>query len=182
MQLRRANALKMAKRNMKPKFIVGLFLLSAAPHALTSTAQARPARAKIHTPEAGSREYSAVIDAAREPIRKFFKVRTVDFFGLEDFRVGGSWAHFYAQTSDEYGQQLQPDGDADSTVGVTMLLKLEGKRWRVVEWAYVAEPIEIEWAKAHPELSSKCFGFEGERFEIIISHKEHKGYKENEES
>ena len=143
---------------MKPKFILGLLLLGATP--LILTAQARPAKAKVHTPEDGSREFSAIIDAARDPIRKFFKVRTVNFYGVEDFRVGGGWAYFYAQTTDEYGQQLQPDGDADSTVGVTMLLKLEGKRWRVVEWAYVAEPIEDEWAKKHPSCPRGVLGLE----------------------
>ena len=138
--------------------MLGLFLLSATPFVLPSTAQTRPTRAKVHTPEDGSREYSAIIDAAREPIRRFFKVKSVEFSEPEDFNVGGGWAHFYAQTSDEYGQQLQPDVDADSTVGVTMLLKLEGKRWRVVEWAYVAEPIEEEWAKKHPSCPRDVLG------------------------
>ena len=141
---------------MKTKFV--LLLLMASPLALTFPAQSRPAKVQIHAPAEGSREFSAITDAAREPIRRFFKVKTVDFSGIEDFRVGGGWAHFYAQTTDEYGQQLQPDGDADSSVGVTVLLKLEGKRWRVIEWAYVAEPIEIEWAKAHPSCPLGVLG------------------------
>ena len=143
---------------MKPTFALATILLGAAPLSLIGVAHARPATVKVHAPKPGSRERAAITDAARVPVGELFQGRRVHFVGVKAFRVGGGWAHFYAQTFDDDGQRLEPDGDDNSTLGVTMLLHLEAGRWEVLEWAYVADVIEIEWAKAHSDCPLSVLG------------------------
>lgn len=136
-------------------FRLGWVLLGALPLApallATQSAQARPANVAVHTPKPGSRERSAIMDALRVPVQKSYKGKKPTFTSVDEFRVGGGWAHLSAMTVDSKGKPLAPDPDSPY-MPLTALLHMEKGRWRVVEWIYAGDVIQIEWARKYPKV------------------------------
>ena len=146
---------------MKNQLKFALILLGAAPAApallSTQTALARPANVAIHTPKPGSKERSAIMNALRIPLTKFHQGKRVTFTNVGQFRVGGGWAHLSAQTVDANNKPLGPYA-AQSGMPLAALLHLEKGKWRVVEWIYAGDVIEIEWARKHSSVPLNVLG------------------------
>ena len=142
-------------------FRLGLVLLGALPLApalmTTQNAYARPANVAVHTPKPGSKERSAIMDALRVPVQKFHKGKKPTFTYVDNFRVGGGWAHLSATTVDSKGKPLGPDPE-EPYMGLSALLKLQNGKWRVVEWAYHGDVIQIDWAGKHPDVPLNILG------------------------
>ena len=146
---------------MKNQLKFALVLLSAAPLApallATQTAYARPANVKVRTPKPGSKERNLIMNALRIPVTKFHKGRRVTFTNVNQFRVGGGWAHLSAQTVDANNKPLGPDPEMPYTPLVA-LLKWQNGGWRVVEWNYPSDVIQIDWARKHRDVPLNILG------------------------
>lgn len=107
-----------------------------------------------HTPAAGTAERAAIMNALRSTAAKDLGQAAV-IFKVERLKVAGDWAITrvsptlpggnsidYAKT--KYRQQVElgafdPQGDA--------LLRREGEKWKVVEWAFGRTDVaSVEWA------------------------------------
>ena len=144
--------------NIMKHFRLGLVLLGALPLApamlSAQTAYARPANVAIHTPKVGSTERKAIMDALRVPVQKASNGRRPTFTGVREFRVGGGWAHLSCAVIDSKGKPMEPEMQLDCSA---LLHRVNGK-WRVVEWAYHGDVIEIEWAHKHPDVPLNVLG------------------------
>ena len=151
---------------MKPKFLLGLLLLSAAPltPALQSVAHARPANVKTYTPKPGSRERTAIMNALRVPVQKFLKGKRPTFTEVSNFRVGGGWAFLDATTVDSKGKYL---GIPEFTSSLSALLHLEKGKWRVLEWDYFTDVGWHSWAVEHPSVPLNILGMTPRDLAII---------------
>lgn len=138
--------------------LVLLGVAASAPALLTTqSACARPANVAVHTPKPGSRERSAIMDALRIPLTKSHRGKRITFTRVDEFRVGGGWAHLNAATVDANNKPLGPD-PSEPYMSLSALLHLEKGRWRVVEWIYAGDVIEIEWAHTHPDVPLNVLG------------------------
>ena len=146
---------------MKNHLRLGLVLLGALPLApamlCAQIACARPANVAVHTPKPGSKERSAIMNVLRVPVQKFHKGKRPTFTNVDNFRVGGSWAHLSAITVDSKGKPLGPDPE-QPYMSLSALLHLEKGKWRVVEWAYHGDVIQIDWAQKHPGVPLNILG------------------------
>lgn len=142
-------------------FRLGLVLLAVAASApafvATQTAYARPDNVAVHTPKPGSKERSAIMNALRVPVQRFHKGKKPTFTYVSNFRVGGNWAHLSATTVDSKGKPLGPDPE-EPYMNLSALLKQVNGKWRVVEWAYHGDVIQIDWAQKHPQVPLNIFG------------------------
>jgi len=113
-----------------------IFLSLAIVLCLTGAAFAQ----KVYTPEKGSAERTAILDALRVPVEKELKQKIS--FNIDDFKVQGAWAFLggVPQTPDgnepnykktPYRQQVE-DGVFDNNVFA--LLKKTGGKWKVVTY------------------------------------------------
>ena len=143
---------------MKNQFKVSLLLLGVAASApallATQTAHARPANVAVHTPKPGSAERSAIMNALRVPVQKSYHGRRPTFTNVRDFRVGGGWAHLSCAVVDSKGKPFDPEMQLD----LSALLHLEKGKWRVVEWVYAGDVIEIDWAHKYPNVPLNVLG------------------------
>ena len=143
---------------MKTQFAISMFLLCAAPLAptlvTTQTAQARPADVPVRTPKPGSKERAAIMNALRVPVQKAYKGRRPTFTNVNNFRVGGGWAHLSCAVVDSKGKTFDPEIGLDFSA---LLRKVKGQ-WRVVEWAYHGDVVQIGWAKDHPDVPLNVLG------------------------
>ena len=146
---------------MKTPLKLTLVLLGAAPlmPALfaTQSAYARPANVAVHTPKPGSKERAAIMDAIRVPVQRFHKGKRPTFTYVDNFRVGGGWAHLSAVTVDSKNKPLGPDPE-EPYMGMSALLKLVKGQWKVVEWSYHGDVIQIDWALKHPDVPLNVLG------------------------
>ncbi len=137
---------------------LALILLGAAalmPALLaTQIASARPANVAIHTPEPGTKERSATMNASRLPVQKFYKGKRPTFVSVREFRVRGGWTHLNCEVVDAKGRPLETEMHLDFSAS----LKLEKGKWRVVEWGYHGDVVEISRAMAHPEVPLNVLG------------------------
>ena len=109
--------------------IVVLFLCGAA------FAQA------VRTPEKGSAERTAILDALRTPVERELKQKIV--FNLDHFRVTGTWAFLGGDPQsptggqpDYRGTKYQSARDADMfDNNIFALLRKTGGKWKVVTYA-----------------------------------------------
>ncbi len=142
-------------------FRLGLVLLGALPLApallTTQTALARPANVAVHTPKAGSKERSAIMNALRVPVQRSHGGKRPTFTHVDNFRVGGGWAHLSAITVDSKGKPLGPDPE-QPYMGLSALLKRVNGKWRVVTWSYHGDVIQIEWARKYPGVPLNILG------------------------
>jgi hypothetical protein len=94
---------------------------------------------QVHTPEKGSAERTAILNALRVPVEKQLKQRIV--FVTDNFRVQGNWAFVSGEPQTPSGGKPnlkrtifdgQEDMFDDNFFG---LLKKSGGRWKVVTHA-----------------------------------------------
>ena len=109
-----------------------------------------------HTPEPGSAERAAIMDALRVPARKDLGRAVI--FNVDQLRVAGDWAFArvmptlpdggaidYSKT--KYREQVElgafdPLGEA--------LLRREGEEWKVLEWRFGATDVEsVLWVEKY---------------------------------
>ena len=143
---------------MKTQHKIALVLLGAAPIApallTTQVAHARPANVKTYTPKPGSKERAAIMDALRVPVQKYHKGKRPTFTNVYNFRVGGGWAHLSGGVVDSKGRTMGEEGVLDFS---GLLRKVNGK-WKVVEWAYHGDVVQIYWAQKHPDVPLNILG------------------------
>ena len=143
---------------MKTQLKFALVLLGAAPLApallTTQVAHARPANVPLHTPKPGSKERGAIMNALRVPLQKHHKGKRPTFTSVDGFRVGGGWAHLSCLVVDSKGKPIDPEMNFD----LVALLHLVKGQWKVVEWAYAGDVVEIGWAKDHPDVPLNVLG------------------------
>lgn len=118
---------------MTKRFLLTLILFAAA--VVSSQAQT------VRTPEKGSAERTAILNALRVPVERELKQKIV--FNLDHFRVLGNWAFLGGDPQIPSGGQpnyrgtpYQEAKDADMfDNNVFALLRKSGTRWRVVTYA-----------------------------------------------
>ncbi|HQU86568.1 MAG TPA: hypothetical protein PKY59_25780 [Pyrinomonadaceae bacterium] len=96
---------------------------------------------KVYTPEKGSAERTAILDALRVPVEKELKQKIV--FNIENFNVSGNWAFISGNPQDSGGnqpnykktpyQEAIEAGMFDNNFFA--LLKKTGGKWKVVTHA-----------------------------------------------
>jgi hypothetical protein len=96
---------------------------------------------KVYTPEKGSAERKAILDALRVPVEKELKQKVQ--FAINDFKVSGNWAFLSGEPQDASGSQPNYDstqyreqveaGMFDNNFFA--LLKKNGGKWKVVTHA-----------------------------------------------
>lgn len=93
----------------------------------------------VYTPEKGSAERAAILDALRVPVEKSLKQRIV--FVTDNFKVQGTWAFVSGEPTTPSGGRPNLKGTAwqgsedlfdDNFFG---LLRKRNGKWRVVEYA-----------------------------------------------
>ena len=135
--------------------LVLLGVAASAPALLTTqSAFARPANVKVHTPKPGSAERSAIMNALRVPVQKLYHGRRPTFTDVRNFRVGGGWAHLSCAVVDSKGRPMETEMQLDFSA---LLHQVNGK-WRVVEWSYHGDVIQIDWAHKHPDVPLNVLG------------------------
>jgi hypothetical protein len=110
-------------------------LILLAVMAVSAEAQA------VRTPERGSAERTAILNALRAPVERELKQKIV--FNLDHFRVMGNWAFLGGDPQSPSGGQpnyrgtpYQEAKDADMfDNNVFALLRKSGGKWRVVTYA-----------------------------------------------
>ncbi len=96
---------------------------------------------KVYTPEKGSAERKAILDALRAPVEKELKQKIQ--FAINDFNVSGTWAFLSGEPQDasgnrpnyegtEYREQVEADMFDNNFFA---LLKKTGGKWKVVTHA-----------------------------------------------
>lgn len=144
---------------MKSKFVVGLGLALTIATPLSVTvlsavpAYARAANAPIRTPKPGSRERAAIMNALRVPVAKEEGKRPT-FTNVRNFRVGGGWAFLDCNAVDSKGHLLGPRDLPD----MSALLKWNKGKWKVVEWGFHGDVVQIGWAMDHPDVPLNVLG------------------------
>lgn len=145
---------------MKNKFGLGLVLscaLPLAPALLTSNiAQARPADVPTHTPKAGSRERTTILNALRIPVTKFHKGKRITFYDVEPFNVGGGWAYIYCRPVDSKGKSLGPR----DLPYLSALLRFKKGKWSVAEMSYAGDVVQNDWIRKYRDLPHNVVGLE----------------------
>jgi hypothetical protein len=126
-----------------------LFLLAA----LASTlCYAAAAGAKAYTPQAGSAERKAILDALRKPVQKAAK-QPVVFYDVS-LRVENGWAFVNAISKDRSGKKLVL-GD----LATSGLLHKKAGRWQVLYWGVAGDiSVTCEAAKRYPQAPRSIFG------------------------
>jgi hypothetical protein len=97
--------------------------------------------AQAHTPEKGSAERKAILDALRVPVEKDLKQKIV--FNVENFNVSGNWAFLSGDPQNESGGEPNyrstkfweavKEGMFDNNFFA--LLKKTGGKWKVTTYA-----------------------------------------------
>jgi hypothetical protein len=95
----------------------------------------------VHTPEKGSAERKAILNALRAPVEKELKQKVQ--FAIDNFNVSGNWAFLSGEPQDTNGNRPNYEGtpfqeaiDADMfDNNFFALLKKTGGKWRVVTHA-----------------------------------------------
>jgi hypothetical protein len=109
-----------------------------------------------HTPEKGSPERKAILDALRVPVEKELKQKIV--FAIDDFKVLGNWAFIGGQPQSEDGNKPNYTGTPyEEAVDSGMfdnnffaLLQKTGGKWRVVTHAIGCTDVcYATWWKDH---------------------------------
>jgi hypothetical protein len=133
----------------------GRVLVAVLVLAFSATAQAQQ---RPHTPERGSPERQALMDALREPVRR--EVGKSAIFEVRELRVLGDWAFADVSPREPDGSPLDysgtPMGEAwrDGLVddGMYALLRRTGGRWRVLR--YAIGPTDVAWIPWQEELNA----------------------------
>jgi len=117
---------------------------------------ASPTRTELHTPERGSEERKAIMDALRPPVEK--KLRQQVIFKVDHLKVQNGWAFLI-------GKPQRPDGttiDYSGTIyrdavsagafddGIVALLHDVGGKWKMVQYVIGATDVPyVDWDKKY---------------------------------
>jgi len=132
----------------KKSLLTALFILGLT--AVSSFAQS------VHTPEKGSAERKAILDALRVPVEKELKQKIV--FNVEHFNVSGNWAFISGDPQNESGGrpnyrntpywEAVKEGMFDNNFFA--LLKKTAGKWKVVTRALGCTDVcYATWWKDH---------------------------------
>ena len=111
---------------------------------------------KVYTPEKGSAERKAILDALRVPVEKELKQKVQ--FAINDFNVSGTWAFVSGEPQDASGNRPNYEGtqyreqvEADMfDNNFFALLRKTGGKWRVVTHAIGCTDVcYATWWKDH---------------------------------
>lgn len=111
-----------------------------------------------YTPESGSPERKAIMDALRVPTKRELKKNVI--FEVGAFSVKDGWAVISATPRNEDGSEFDWSGtkyarcmaDGDCDRSVQALLRKRGKTWSVVEYAVGA----TDWSMGYACQKRKC--------------------------
>lgn len=104
----------------------------------------------VHTPQPGSQERRAIMDALRAPAKADFGLEVI--FKVNRLRVAGKWAFALVTPihpdgsainfkKTKYREQVE-QGDFDPMAQA--LLRREGGEWTVREWSFGATDVEFQ--------------------------------------
>jgi hypothetical protein len=121
--------------------------------AIATTAQAQQ---QPHTPERGSPERQALMDALREPVQR--ELGKPAIFQVRELRVLGEWAFADVSPRNPDGSPLDYSGTSleeawrDGFVddGMYAVLRRTNGRWRVLR--YAIGPTDVAWIPWEEEL------------------------------
>lgn len=130
------------------RMLAPVLLLAAA---TTAQAQQRP-----HTPERGSPERQALMEALREPVRR--ELGKTAIFEVRELRVLGDWAFADVSPRNPDGTPLDYSGtpledewrDGFVDDGMYAVLRRTNGRWRVLRHAI--GPTDVAWIPWEEEL------------------------------
>ncbi len=121
-----------------------------------STAGSVSARQGPYTPERGSQERKAILDALRIPVEKELKASVI--FKIDHFKVQGNWAFLTGAPQRPNGSALNYRGtiyqeavDAGAfDDGIVALLRKVNGKWRVVQYVIGATDVTyVDWDKEY---------------------------------
>lgn len=127
-----------------------------APVLLLAVATTAQAQQRPHTPERGSPERNALMDALREPVQRELGKRVI--FEVRELRVLGDWAFADVSPRDPDGSPLDYSGtpmeeawrDGFVDDGMYAVLRRTNGRWRVLR--YAIGPTDVAWIPWQEEL------------------------------
>lgn len=128
---------------MRLRLIVRFSLIATLLLAFAAASIAAPS-SKAYTPQPGSKERKAIMDALRKPVMGFVKKRVI--FTQVQLTVASNWAYVFAQSTDAKGHPV----GSDLTTFVSAVLRKSNGKWRTLQWAYATDVISIEWEKYYP--------------------------------
>ena len=111
---------------------------------------------KVYTPEKGSAERKAILDALRVPVEKELKQKVQ--FAINDFNVSGNWAFLSGEPQDSDGNRPDYSGtEFQEQIEADMfdnnffaLLRKTGGKWKVVTHAIGCTDVcYATWWKDH---------------------------------
>jgi len=126
--------------------LIGIFLLFAVSAAAQS----------VYTPEKGSPERKAILDALRVPVERELKQKVV--FVADSFRVQGTWAFVSGTPQNSAGEEpnyrgtpyweQKDQGAFDNNFFA--LMRRTGGKWRVVKYAIGCTDVcYLDWWSIH---------------------------------
>ncbi|MEP6946470.1 MAG: hypothetical protein ABJA02_11180 [Acidobacteriota bacterium] len=110
----------------------------------------------VHTPEKGSAERTAILDALRAPVERELKQKIV--FAADNFNVSGTWAFLAGQPQSASGDQPNYRGTPYQRAKVEgmfdnnffALLKKTSGKWKVVTYAIGCTDVcYVDWWKRY---------------------------------
>lgn len=111
---------------------------------------------KTYTPEKGSKERTAILDALRIPVEKELKQKVQ--FAVNDFNISGNWAFVSGEPQNmdggqpDYSKSIYKDEVAEGMFDNNFfaLLKKVGGKWKVITHAVGCTDVcYIGWDKAY---------------------------------
>jgi len=102
------------------------------------------ARAEVYTPEPGTPERKAIMDAMREPISQFAGT-PVKFTG--EVLVSGNWARFGGGAAPTNGKPPKASVADEMELDLFALLRKENGTWKVLYWAFSGDISAYEDAR-----------------------------------
>ena len=113
-----------------------------------------------HTPEPGSAERAAIMDAIRKPAEKELKQTVI--FNVDRLRVAGNWAYARVSPTRPDGGKLDYsktnfqkliDLGAFDPQGEALLFKESNGNWSVIEWVFGATDVpSAAWSTTHSAM------------------------------
>jgi hypothetical protein len=137
------HAIRTIRRTLAPVLVLAV--------ATTAQAQQRP-----HTPERGSTERQALMEALREPVRR--ELGKTVIFEVRELRVLGEWAFADVSPRNPDGTPLDYSGTPMEEAwregfvddGMYAVLRRTNGRWRVLR--YAIGPTDVAWIPWQEEL------------------------------
>lgn len=127
-----------------------------APVLLLAVATTAQAQQRPHTPERGSPERQALMEALREPVRR--ELGKTAIFEVRELRVLGDWAFADVSPRNPDGTPLDYSGTPMEEAwregfvddGMYAVLRRTSGRWRVLR--YAIGPTDVAWIPWQEEL------------------------------